>query len=233
MNPILDKEILDQLVYQMKSTLDTIYKLKKLKASKQPKLEWEIVAYRFKCHNSNNNIITESQPYHWSFAISGSIDYEIYSVKRVSDNEVFSLGDKVTYLPVNQIHWVIDNFHVTAEGKMLARSEYNMNVEEVNQYLGKVKQVLFTTEDGVKMHDGDTYCLLTDNFNQIFEHLQAKDFIGKNNKGTFSTKEKAEAYRLHNAPVLSLKEISDNGMDEGSQFFLRLIQKAKDKLNLK
>ncbi|MCF1558974.1 hypothetical protein, partial [Escherichia coli] len=53
-------------------------------------------------------------------------DWHIHEVKRLSDNEVFSVGDKVYYDDgggSHANHWVIDHFYIRNDGVMLARGK--------------------------------------------------------------------------------------------------------------
>ena len=84
-------------------------------------------------------------------------DVKIHSVKRLSDNEVFTINDKIFYGAEYTIHCIrIDK-------------EFNQGIEiwiedghcflPLNQ-VKKVNSPLFITEDGVEMFDGDVvFCL--------------------------------------------------------------------------
>jgi len=100
-------------------TIDgTRYELRAIPNEPKP-LEWEIVDWR-KFYNKEN---------------------EIFSVKRLTDGVVFSVGDEVSYEPRQKLWWVIDNFHIRHNDKvMLARSKYNADVEELNTIIKNKSQ---------------------------------------------------------------------------------------------
>ena len=106
--------------------------------------EWEIVSFKalektfsfdkddvFYFHEG----LSAGQPK--SFYLTHPTKYSINSVRRKSDNEVFSVGDSVAYKPVMKFSWVIDNFHIRTDGELLARSKDNAHVEVVNSELVK------------------------------------------------------------------------------------------------
>src|SRR5574344_1554804 len=72
-------------------------------------------------------------------------DFEIYQIA-VSETETFTLGDRVTYnYKANYGPWVIDNFFIRTDGKILARSKSNSICEIVSE-IKKAPEVLFVTE---------------------------------------------------------------------------------------
>ena len=134
----------------------------------------------------------------------------IHSVKRLSDGEIFTIGDKVfreySNYTINKISIVNDKCMVSAlydtnnpNGSCLY---YNLN------NLKKFKQKLFTTEDGVDIFENNTSIYILDKF--TIRHIKHKDFnvISKHVK-YFSTKEKAEEYILMNKPLLSYGEVQE------------------------
>lgn len=71
------------------------------------------------------------------------------------------------------------------------------------------KEVLFTTEDGVGIHEGDTYYTLEpDNNWYLYYSGAAGDGSGKRTIAKyFSTKEAAEDWVLYHKPMLSVKDV--------------------------
>lgn len=61
---------------------------------------------------------------------------KIYSVKRLSDGEVFTIGDEVYFFKENK--WKVDNFLIRQDGSMLVRSKDCLNVEILDETLHKV-----------------------------------------------------------------------------------------------
>ena len=141
--------------------------------------------------------------------------WKIHSVKRLSDGEIFTIGDivkcedckgKITSLEIygNDIYLTgIDN--KMPFGFTLCKA---LDCFEIPQ---KIKTPLFTTEDGVDIFEGDDY-YHTDIKWKIHKSTNAKinsgNLIGVKGYNYFSTKEKAEEYILMNEPVLSLKDVA-------------------------
>src|SRR5690606_23114725 len=73
-------------------------------------------------------------------------DVKIHSVKRLSDGEVFTIGDNTKY-------GCIDNFYIK-NNYLLATTVLESNGRYLKD-LEKSKKPLFTTEDGVDIFEGD------------------------------------------------------------------------------
>lgn len=137
---------------------------------------------------------------------------KIFSVKRLSDNEVFSVGDSVclNWYPSFDVKQPIERFEIVND-QMIVHYDcgcYQLKYAMLNPK-HKPKQVLFTTEDGVDVYVGDKYWA-----------INYKDFIGRPveynamlgcgqmpNLKNFSTKEKAEEYITLHKPSLSIDDI--------------------------
>jgi hypothetical protein len=117
---------------------DTWFKLKE-----QPK-EWEITCFLSSlgkyCKLGYNNLYSYDTHGGWSLDVMLR-NHTIYSVKRMSDGEVFTIGDRVGYDDGNsrtKEDWAIDNFFIReTDNVMLARSKDNINVELVDKWLYK------------------------------------------------------------------------------------------------
>ena len=167
--------------------------------------------------------------------------WKIHSIKRLSDGEIFTIGDLVgtpgsTY-PLKEFK-IIDCENTLAvhyyKDKIGGSGHYNCRLKN----LKKVKQPLFTTEDGVDIFEGDKYYYINSNFNDPWEIINTKadcpEIINKNNLNykRFSTKEKAEEYILMHKPCLSLKDIDELLCKNTSSYFLEKFKKlVKQKLN--
>jgi len=169
--------------------------------------------------------------------------YSIKSVRRLSDNTVFSVGDMVGYDNGNtrtKQDWAIDNFFVKEDGRgILARSKGNINCEYVDKWLYKntppkeeVKPLLFTTEDGVGIFDVNTtvYKISKTDFTKELSnasHVKNNFTYIKNCYFVFSTKEAAEQYILDNKPCLSVQDILNIGNSIGNFIGVRLLELKK------
>jgi hypothetical protein len=131
--------------------------------------------------------------------------WKIHSVKRKSDGEIFTIGD------VCCPNGYIDNDHPITKFELILNNT-RLRVNSKNWYLGindiiKSKPILFTTEDGVDIYEGDKYYIVGNKtFDLSNELISYGNMI--NNCKKFSTKEKAEEYILWNKPCLSLNDVA-------------------------
>ena len=133
--------------------------------------------------------------------------WKIHSVKRLSDGEIFTIGDKV--VGYNNSIAKIKTIDLVGEISLNIGTDKPEGFSLKN--LKKAKQPLFTTEDGIDIFEGDDY-YHTDIKWKIHKSTNAKinsgNLIGVKGYNYFSTKEKAEEYILMNEPVLSLKDVA-------------------------
>jgi len=149
--------------------------------------------------------------------------YEINSVKRLSDGEVFTVGDEIktpsstSYCSIYDII-IRDNYVIIGCTHSLLASQQKIYLFEV---INHIKYPLFTTEDNVDIFKGDKYWAVAKRY--IYESTIDSEYeinafdIEKNqtwfeqhnwaNFWSFSTKERAEKYILFNKPSLSLNDI--------------------------
>ena len=124
--------------------------------------------------------------------------WDIYSVKRLSDGEIFTIGDKTNFGLISKI--VINNNSLSFYFEQKSCG-YNL------QTLIKWKP-LFTTEDGVDIFEDDKVYFVN-KIGDVFHtnHLKIKKY--QSHLLYFSTKEKAEEYILLNKPCLSYGEVQE------------------------
>lgn len=200
--PVVEKD------YEILSYIG-IHKILKGKTYTKEKYGYEFHLYEDKHHK---NLIT------------------IHSIKRLSDGEIFTIGDKLET-------GIIKKFYLPD----VIQKEITIYVTEDDEdtYLSeavKLKQPLFTTEDGV-----DIFKNINKYYTPIYIIDKAlniryceKDFNTKpsNNVKYFYSKEKAEEYILMNKPILSLKEIYDLTDKNSGQYNESDLEKlVKQKLN--
>ena len=152
--------------------------------------------------------------------------WKIHSVKRLSDGEIFTIGDKVfseyVNYTINKISIVNDKCMVSAlydtNNPNGSRLHYNLN------NLKKAKKPLFTTEDGVDIFEGDKYFICTASLSNCInnEGIVGKFFKPNPNYKYFSTKEKAEEYILYNKPCLSLEDLKELGIFNETEYCNRM-----------
>lgn len=158
----------------------------------------------------------------------------IHSVKRLSDGEVFTIGDEITVDGEEKSYEIIkllkfkDCIQVNAKR---VGGEIFYRLSSISKLPKKTP--LFTTEDGVEIFDKKTsYYLVSNDFKVCFSSwFSQADLPFK----TFSTKEKAEEYILLNKPCLCLNDLKTiwegaNFPIEVSVLFKRFKKLAKSKL---
>lgn len=126
--------------------------------------------------------------------------HAIHSVKRLSDGEVFTVGDKVGFKNHSDEE-VIESIVIIQDNLWL-----NFSEDELCRLSGvkKLKQPLFTTEDNVEVYVGDVFCLVQKSTLDIIKECRYKadsDFL------TFSSIENAEKYIRDNKKKYSLKDM--------------------------
>ncbi len=132
---------------------------------------------------------------------AGSTTWSIYSIKRLSDGEVFTIGDKVKCIHQAHLDEVSTIESISVKDTRCFISGMNM------EYFQKINKVL-TTEDGVDIFINDEVWYIKKNLKStVYKKIvktkrwNIKDWL------YFSTKEAAEEYILMNKPVFSLEEI--------------------------
>jgi len=153
----------------------------------------------------------------------------IHSVKRLSDGEIFTIGDKVD----SSIASVGKNKNLI--GFKIINDRLKVKFSNLGYYplstIVKSKQPLFTTEDGVGLYENDSAYLVYDlgipyystchkdnnYFSQLYEGIKV-----------FSTKEAAEEYMLMNKPYLSINDVKE--AEKSSLFYSKLREIVKSKL---
>lgn len=130
----------------------------------------------------------------------------IHSIKRLSDGEIFTIGDKIIYNEIVPTKLKIKSFQIF-NNELLVHKDCTMNTNKLYE-IQHIKQPLFTTEDGVDIFENDTIHGVSNDW-KVFSHftnLQNK-IKSWGIKPIFSTKEKAEEYILLNKPCLSYNEV--------------------------
>lgn len=145
-------------------------------------------------------------------------NFNIHSVKRLSDGEIFTVGEEVDDWGTKRVITGFSN----ESGWLTIPVEFNSYGKTDLTGIKKVKQPLFTTEDGVEKFEGDLFVPVNvsvddaDNYTIRGLNSEAKPYntkiqeeARKNGVLWFSTKEAAEEYILMNKPCLSVKEVVD------------------------
>lgn len=147
--------------------------------------------------------------------------YVIHSIKRLSDNEVFTIGDKVDFKGCNIKSDTLTKITIRPYSPFDLRlwASYTEDYPEAYSIdrLTHHKEPLFITEDGVGMFSGNTvYYVETEeepelcfkiNEYVLLEH--SGRFTSDGSLHSFSTKEKAQEYIDNNKPVFTKQQIRD------------------------
>lgn len=143
----------------------------------------------------------------------------IHSVRRLSDGEVFSIGDRVRYCPLSTYgSFIIEKIWVNSIDKercMVSNKDQSL-VEIIDASLEKiktpipVKPVLFKDYEGNPIHENDVYYYL---FKGEWPEYPYGPYWCYATKGVdrgyikFNSKEKMQEYITLNKPLLSLSEV--------------------------
>ena len=162
----------------------------------------------------------------------------LYNVKRLSDNQEFTIGDKVlnSRNELKTILGFVDTCNIQVELGTGNFVDYIDNLCNIQHY----KEPILTTEDGYEMYEGDKVyfveigeylhkgCEIVNSYK--YNYILDKDFK------FFKTKENAEKYIYENKPEFSRKQILE-ALDyakyaEFSQGKWIIASKIKEKLKL-
>ena len=134
--------------------------------------------------------------------------YTIHSVKRLSDGEVFTVGDKCKLSNWKE-YCTIKYFTIIADILYFGIEDSFKLSEYPNWYnFIKPKKPLFTTEDGVDIFEGNKYWK-NNGWLNVKLNIAGKDEPYILNDKPFSTKKLAKEYIIMNKPCLSIKDIQD------------------------
>lgn len=134
----------------------------------------------------------------------------IHSVKRLSDNVIFTVGDKVKQSSVKHNNtFIITGFEFDVNNKhLLAIGNGGIKLHKIEH----CKTSLFTTEDGVEIFKGDKYFYWNSDDKDCIKAYSdyAEDKSNRklwNKYKCFSTEEATKEYIVINKPCLSINEI--------------------------
>lgn len=140
--------------------------------------------------------------------------WDIYSVKRLSDGEIFTVGDSVQYYVPS--YWDkestsnIIGFDIYDSKSLLIKTTISSKWAFLSDTIRKkVKQPIFTTSDGVEIFEGDTYsCVKINDVTSVIHNCATNSSSGQNPQYIyFSTKEKAERYINQNKKIYSKQDL--------------------------
>jgi len=135
------------------------------------------------------------------FSLKDCLDgtLKIHSVKRLSDGETFTIGNKANFGKIEALKIGTDNSNLWIQ---FPNSGGYWLVASLK--LDKTKPILFTTEDGVDIYSMDkTYWILIEDMSYLYSltfYTAHLDLDLKNIFKVFSTKEAADKYISDNKP---------------------------------
>jgi len=138
----------------------------------------------------------------------------IKSVKRLSDGEIFTIGDiintkvdnkyKQEIIEIIEINLGInDNFF---KDKLTFKTKTGFVVIDIAV---KSKQPLFTTEDGVDIYERDKYYYVTESGKEVYTIIAKNEKPLSENGKRFSSKKAAENYIFNSEKRFSLDDVID------------------------
>lgn len=197
--------------------------------------DWEIISYMTTDTHSNPGAIVSHKGmgpawrYHYECALAAG-NVSIHSVRRLSDNTVWTTGDKVANDTGG--HGNITAFHISANNRIRVDADCFLLSRDLEQLRMPEKKPLFTTADGVPLYDREqlVYDLSISGSNytgRIFEGYAWQIFDWNHAYSTREAAEKAFDTWIESQPVLSFKDVSewDNSPDGWDK--LREIVKQK------
>ena len=164
------------------------------------------------------------------------IEGTIYSVERLSDGEVFTLGDRIKVYQhgsMETITEIIINVNpLVKEGIWL---RYNTGSCHMTHVI-KQKQQIYLTLNGKDIFKGDiVWYVNKENFYHDYIKAYPEVKFNSDIRAYFLTEEEAKKYIIENKPALSIKEFWEITTMSGSNRVKSIVLKelAKKRLNLK
>ena len=141
--------------------------------------------------------------------------WDIHSIRRLSDSEVFSIGDELVDT-FNRNHGKFTLKEIEFEKAPADKGTGKLSFVHTHTILGKyiplerlekAKPVLFVTHDGYEMFEGDTYYAIYPKDLTIVPSTVDQESLNSTWL-KFCSREKAEEFVFKNKPVLSLKDVA-------------------------
>ena len=175
------------------------------------------ISERLYLKQPNGKFVSAGVLHNYTFdeCISKNLSFSIHSVKRLSDGEVFTIGDLIDFgdfgnkgfQPIGKIE--VDYFDKT----IVTAWDGAYGKGAINKWKKFPKKTpLFTTEDGVAIFDEKLKVFSVSECDFLIQNHQDYAWVKTRNTERkyhhFSTKEKAEEYVLLNKPCLSIMEVA-------------------------
>lgn len=162
----------------------------------------------------------------------------IYKIKRLSDNETFTVGDYVQLSYFKDSWWASTNckikeikeennvitFNIAENG---SESDYTFSLDQWR----KVKKVLHVSNDGVELYHGDTFFHVDSYFNIGKGKINTSSFTPLKGIEVFSTQIAAKEWVYENKPEFSRKQIREV-LNSNFDSLPCTLKRVKEKLEL-
>lgn len=158
--------------------------------------------------------------------------YKIHSVKRLSDGEIFTIGDIVKCEDckgkITSLETYDNDIYLSGIDNKIPFGFTLCNALDCFEIPQKIKQSLFTTKDGVDIFENDlvtTICSKTLVIQYLWKVTEKELYqLKTRNIICFSTKEKAKEYILMNKPCLSINDITFPRIFDGEEELIKLVK---------
>jgi hypothetical protein len=144
-----------------------------------------------------------------------TVEYNIHSVKRVSDGKIFTVGRSIKCGKDHAwIKKIINIYLVESSNKIWFTTKGPDDIDTFDYFLDEVDTVecLLKSDDGVDLFEGDLiYGIYADDW-AVFTHKLYNGGLAHKQKwkhGKFSSKEAAQEYILMNRPCLSVEQVKN------------------------
>ena len=170
--------------------------------------------FRYVLNQNSKNYVSNGVAFPLDFMLHEGSCVDIESIKRLLDNEVFTIGNKVehSYLDLNNLIitkiYTIEKIYTLESDdiRFYVGNGLNLGLERLKKYIPKS---VFTTEDGVELFEGDKFWHV-DTYFGIGQGIIMNLFVKLKGYHEFSTKEKAQEYVDLYKPQYSMKSILDS-----------------------
>lgn len=148
----------------------------------------------------------------------------IFAVKRISDGEVFTVGDNINFNEKGTAKLLKIQFEIASIDKGKGTLCFVNDHEFLGKWwtvdkLSKVKEPLFKTVDGIDIYDGEqVFCLQrddNDNLSGNIAEVSTTPYPFNNTVPVFAKKENAEKYIQDNSKRFSLNDIKRIVKEQG------------------
>lgn len=141
--------------------------------------------------------------------------WRIHSVKRLSDGEIFTIGDNTTYGNIKSFNLISYSKHITVHFNNTDSENCICEIKKIK----KIKKPLFTTEDGVDIYkNSESWWVAVNEDTKISTQDKKWEYdrydwnkpgnpSSSKNYKWFSTEEKAKEYIIMNKPCLSINDV--------------------------